>query len=87
MRVLGVIPARGGSKSIPNKNIKLLKNKPLIFFTIDAALKSDLSKVVVSTDYKIVTTTYIIRINKIKPFVYGDKIISYTMSKIKSFDL
>ena len=30
MKVLGVIPARGGSKGIPNKNIKLLNGKPLI---------------------------------------------------------
>lgn len=51
MRVLGLINARGGSKGIPRKNIKLLNNKPLIAWTISAALKSkNLSKVIVSTD-------------------------------------
>jgi CMP-N,N'-diacetyllegionaminic acid synthase len=37
MKVLVVIPARGGSKRLPNKNIKLLNNKPLIEYTIDAS--------------------------------------------------
>lgn len=50
MKALGVIPARGGSKGIPQKNIKLLNGKPLIAYTIEAALSSNLDKVVVSTD-------------------------------------
>jgi CMP-N,N'-diacetyllegionaminic acid synthase len=50
MKILGVIPARGGSKSIPKKNVKLLCNKPLIAYTIESALKSKLNKVIVSTD-------------------------------------
>jgi CMP-N,N'-diacetyllegionaminic acid synthase len=51
MRILGVITARGGSKGIPGKNIKLLGDKPLITYSIDAALKSKLlSKLVVSSD-------------------------------------
>ena len=50
-RILGVIPARGGSKSIPNKNIKKLNGNPLIKYTIDAALGSKLlTHCVVSTD-------------------------------------
>jgi CMP-N,N'-diacetyllegionaminic acid synthase len=50
-RVLGVIPARGGSKSIPKKNIVDLCGKPLLAYTIDAAKAScSLSAVVVSTD-------------------------------------
>jgi CMP-N,N'-diacetyllegionaminic acid synthase len=49
--ILGLIPARGGSKSIPRKNIKLLAGKPLIAWTIEAALQSQmLSRVIVSTD-------------------------------------
>ncbi len=39
-RVLGVIPARGGSKRLPRKNIKLLAGKPLIAWTIEAAAKA-----------------------------------------------
>ena len=50
MKSLGVIPARGGSKGIPRKNIKLLNNRPLISYSIQSALNSDLDKVVVSTD-------------------------------------
>lgn len=38
--VLGIIAARGGSKSIPRKNLKLLAGKPLIAWTIEEALKS-----------------------------------------------
>lgn len=50
MNILGIIPARGGSKGIPKKNIKDLKGKPLIAYTIEAALKSNLTDVIVSTD-------------------------------------
>lgn len=50
-KILAIIPARGGSKRIPGKNIKLLAGKPLIAYTIEAAKKSKLiGKVVVSTD-------------------------------------
>jgi N-acylneuraminate cytidylyltransferase/CMP-N,N'-diacetyllegionaminic acid synthase len=48
---LGLIPARGGSKSIPLKNIKPLLGKPLIAYTIEEALKSKyLDRIIVSTD-------------------------------------
>ncbi|MYL62244.1 acylneuraminate cytidylyltransferase family protein [Bacillus hwajinpoensis] len=48
---LAVIPARGGSKGIPNKNIVDVHGKPLIQYTIDAALQSKyIDKVVVSTE-------------------------------------
>ncbi len=50
MKVLGVIPARGGSKGVPKKNIKHLEGKPLIAYTIEAALASKISHVIVSTD-------------------------------------
>ncbi|QCT93889.1 pseudaminic acid cytidylyltransferase [Caminibacter mediatlanticus TB-2] len=48
---LCIIPARGGSKRIPRKNIKLFCGKPLIAYSIENAKKSKLfSKIVVSTD-------------------------------------
>ena len=48
---MGIIPARGGSKGIPRKNIKLLAGKPLIHYTITEAKKSKyLSYIVVSTE-------------------------------------
>ncbi|EMN24357.1 acylneuraminate cytidylyltransferase family protein [Leptospira kirschneri] len=50
-KILGLIPARGGSKGILRKNIKLIAGKPLIVWTIEAALKSKhLTSIVVSTD-------------------------------------
>jgi N-acylneuraminate cytidylyltransferase len=48
---LAVIPARGGSKRIPRKNIRLLSGRPLIAWTIETAVSSGLfSEVIVSTD-------------------------------------
>jgi len=51
MKIVGLIPARGGSKRIPKKNIRLLAGKPLIAYSIEAALKSKyINRVIVSTD-------------------------------------
>ena len=51
--ILGIIPARGGSKGLPRKNIKPLLGKPLIAWTIEQALASKyLDRVIVSTDDK-----------------------------------
>lgn len=49
--IIAIIPARGGSKGIPNKNIKNLAGKPLIAYTIKSALNSKyIDRVIVSTD-------------------------------------
>lgn len=49
--VLAVIPARGGSKGIPRKNLRPVAGKPMIFYAIEAAKQSkSISEVVVSTD-------------------------------------
>ena len=49
--MLAIIPARAGSKELPNKNTALLAGKPLIAWTIEAALKAkSISRVVVSTE-------------------------------------
>lgn len=51
MRVLGIIPARGGSKGVPRKNLAPLCGKPLLAYTVEAALQaSSLDRVVLSTD-------------------------------------
>lgn len=51
MRVLGIIPARKGSKRVLNKNMRILNGQPLISYTIQAALKSKLlTHTIVSTD-------------------------------------
>jgi len=44
---LVIIPARGGSKRLPGKNLRLLEGKPLIAYTIEAALEAELGLVVV----------------------------------------
>lgn len=55
MMIIGLIPARGGSKGIPNKNIKMICGKPLIVWTIEKAKSSKLlDKVVVSTDSDVI---------------------------------
>mgnify|MGYP003888379231 CR=1 FL=1 len=50
MRILGVIPARGGSKGVPRKNIRPLAGTPLLVHTINAARGSKLTRTVVSTE-------------------------------------
>ncbi|MFD1037192.1 cytidylyltransferase domain-containing protein [Virgibacillus byunsanensis] len=50
-KILAIIPARGGSKGIPKKNIKQIAGKPLIAWTIEEALKSKyIDRLVVSTE-------------------------------------
>ena len=48
---IAIIPARGGSKRIPKKNIKLFNGKPIISYAIETALSANIfDKVIVSTD-------------------------------------
>ncbi len=55
MKILGIIPARAGSKRLPGKNTKLLAGKPLVTYAIEAALQSQrLDAVVVSSDDPVV---------------------------------
>lgn len=51
MKILAVIPARAGSKGIPNKNIRIIGGHPLIYYSIKNALSSEMiTDVIVSTD-------------------------------------
>lgn len=51
MNIIAFIPARGGSKGIPGKNLRLLNGKPLISYAIDAAKASKyINRIIVSTD-------------------------------------
>ena len=53
MKPICIIPARGGSKGVPKKNIRKIAGKPLIAYTIEQALKSKIfSHVIVSTEDK-----------------------------------
>lgn len=62
LKKIAIIPARSGSKGLPNKNILLLLDKPLIAYTIEAAIKSnEFQRVIVSTDsleYKEISEKY-----------------------------
>lgn len=51
LKVIGIIPARGGSKGVPRKNIRMLAGKPLLAYTAEAALAARrLAAVVLSTE-------------------------------------
>lgn len=69
--VTALIPARGGSKRLPRKNVKILGTKPLIAWSIDAAYQSKyIDQVVVSTDdmeIKLVSETYHAQVPFIRP--------------------
>jgi CMP-N,N'-diacetyllegionaminic acid synthase len=70
---IALIPARGGSKRIPNKNIRRLAGKPCIQYTIECALKAGITRVIVSTD-----SSEIAEVAKLSgadvPFIRPDKL-------------
>ena len=77
MKIIGIIPARAGSKGIPGKNKKMLAGKPLIAYTFEAALKAELDKIVVSTDDEYImelASAYGIEIVKRPKELTGDEI-------------
>lgn len=70
MSIIAFIPARGGSKSIPDKNIKLFCGKPLIFWNLQQLERSNIDKIIVATDSQ-----------EIK-----DIVKSFSFSKVRVFD-
>ena len=59
LKILGLIPARSGSKRIKNKNIRLLGKKPLVAYTIEAAKKSKMiNRVIMTTNSKKIAGSY-----------------------------
>ncbi len=82
MKILGIIPARGGSKGVPGKNIKFLGSKPLIAYTIESALSTNLIQdVVVSTD-SIEIKEVAIQFGVQVPFIRPDFLSSDTAKSI-----
>lgn len=76
-KVLGLIPARAGSKGLPGKNIRMLNGKPLIGWTIDAAIDSKVfDSLIVSTDSADiagVASTYGVEVPFLRPdYLSGD---------------
>jgi CMP-N-acetylneuraminic acid synthetase len=73
MKVLCVIPARGGSKRIKNKNLKLFLGKPLLSYVVNEVKKSKVAdKIIVSTDSKKIQN-YAIKIGAESPFLRPKK--------------
>ena len=95
-RVIGIIPARGGSKRVINKNIKLIKNKPLIHWTITESLKSKyIDEIILSTDsqeIKNIAESYGLRIPFLRPYELAQDnsptidTILYILKKINHYD-
>ena len=54
MKIIGMIPARGGSQGVKNKNIKKLAGHPLISYTINAGKKSKLVDLYCTSDSKVI---------------------------------
>ena len=83
MKILGVIPARGGSKGIPQKNIKNFNGKPLISWTIETALRCPLiNETIVSTDNQIIADVAK-SCGASVPFMRPDELAKDTTSGIK----
>jgi pseudaminic acid cytidylyltransferase len=92
MKKLCVIPARGGSKRIPKKNIKDFFGKPLIAYSIETAIKSNLfDNIIVSTDCKQIAKVAIkygaevqMRPNKLSDDFTGTfEVVQYVMDTLK----
>jgi len=86
MNIVTVIPARSGSKGVPDKNIRELSGKPLIAYSISAAIKSKLiDRVIVSTDsekYASISKDYGAEVPFIRPNEYsGDDSTDYDFVK------
>ena len=83
-KILAIIPARSGSKGLKNKNIKIIKKKPLIFWTILRAKQSKfIDNIVVSSDYQNIKNIY--KEDKKISFVRRPK--KYSTDKSSAFDV
>ncbi|MCD4792905.1 MAG: acylneuraminate cytidylyltransferase family protein [Bacteroidales bacterium] len=96
MKYLAIIPARGGSKGIKNKNIIDIKGKPLLYYTINPALQllkeNIISKLILSTDSKKIAeigAEYGVNVPFIRPAdISGDKAksFSYVMHALNYYE-
>lgn len=83
--ILGLIPARGGSKGVPGKNIRTLNGKPLIAWTIEAALQSKLlTRLIVSTDDEAIASVAI-DFGAEAPFIRPSQFASDTSPDIEPY--
>jgi len=92
-RFLAIIPARSGSKGLQHKNIKLLNNKPLMAYTIEAAVKSGIfDEIIASTDnehYAEIARLYGAHVPKLRPKQLAEdqtttaEVVVYTIEQLK----
>ena len=82
MKILGLIPARGGSKGIPHKNQKELLGKPLLQYTIEAALGSKMLDSVVFSSEDSSLLDLARKMGAEVPFVRPDHLATHTASSI-----
>ena len=84
MKIIAIIPARGGSKSILRKNIKNLCGRPLVSYTIDAAIKSKkFDRIILSTDDKEIRE-YAINNGIEAPFLRPEKLAQDNSSTVSA---
>lgn len=82
MKILAIIPARGGSKGVPSKNNKLLGDRPLIAYSINQAIAShSFAKIIVSTDDESIAKTAI-DFGAEVPFIRPSELSTDTASSI-----
>ena len=78
MKSVAIIPARGGSKRIPKKNIRLFCGKPIISYSIETAVESSLfDQVIVSTDDEEIATVsrqYGATVDELRPPEFSDDV-------------
>ena len=96
-KILAIIPARKGSKGILSKNTKLINNKPLISWTIEAAKRSKyIDKIKISSDclkVKEIANSYDINIENLRPdhlstdSSSSDEVILHELKDSKNFDI
>lgn len=83
--MIAIIPARGGSKGLPGKNIKPLNGKPLIAYAIDAALKAKhIDRVIISTDDKEIADIAV-KYGAELPFMRPDFLASDTAQAVDNY--
>ena len=77
-KIIAIIPARAGSKGIPNKNLRMINGHPLVWYTIDNALKSKyISEIIVTTDspdVEVIAKKMQVKAIKRKPELAGDDV-------------
>lgn len=94
--MIAIVPIRSGSKGIPNKNVKILAGKPLVWWVLNSLEQSKVNKIIVSTDpeYKKIIENF--KFNKLKVYIRDKKnstdisstedVLLETISKLKLVD-